>query len=83
MYTHFLSLGLEHLEGVDPFGHFAQARDCFFQAQALAQGEPDLVVAAFGRRAGDDQVTDPARPRKVIGLAPWLTAKRVISPRPG
>ncbi|MNN69723.1 hypothetical protein D3C81_1855340 [compost metagenome] len=37
------------------------------------------------RLLGEEQVTirspTPARPRKVIGLAPWLTAKRVISAR--
>src|SRR5690606_25260964 len=42
-------LDLEHLEGIDPFGHFTEAVDRFVQTQSLPQGKPDLIVATFRR----------------------------------
>ncbi|MNU08520.1 hypothetical protein D3C72_2546010 [compost metagenome] len=45
---YFLGLGLEHLEGIDALGDFAQAGHRLIQAQALTEGKTDLIVAALG-----------------------------------
>src|SRR5690606_24754717 len=43
-----LGTRLEYLQGIDPLGNFAQALHRLFQAEALAQGETHLIVAALG-----------------------------------